>query len=318
MLTHQDFQQLYLGSEQADVTISTDTKEKLQISASSITDCTIYGLVDHAGMPGLAKKLKQSGLDWVSLFDDQREEAALSVAPLLFVIPSDQTNQISLRHSQLFDWIGEHGTYTSSLSFLASPLSLQELARRLRQRLDAVLPDEMEVMLRFFDPRILEVLVPVLSDPQKQAFFSLTRYWWFVDRRGQLQGIQTSFSATDFTESLAIEFPFTLTSAQEGALIDASEPDQIAQLLLSSATEAYQAVPLDQRYDFILKHSAAAKQIGIEALHELALYCAVALLHGGEFATQANWSLVLQAVKNKQISLAQAVAHIDTHTPKVA
>ncbi|MET3119969.1 hypothetical protein AAKU64_004217 [Undibacterium sp. GrIS 1.8] len=301
MLTHHHFQQLYLDSALA--------------SVSSTDDCTLYGLVDHAGMPGLAKKLIQSGLDWVSLFDGQPEEAALSVAPLLFVIPSDQTN---LRNNQLFDWIGEHGTYTSSLSFLASPLSLQDLARGLRLRLDAVLPDEMEVMLRFFDPRILEALVSVLSDHQKQAFFSLARSWWFVDRRGQLQRIQTSFSATDFTESLAIEFPFTLTTAQEGALLDASEPDQVAQLLQSNAQEEYQALPLDQRYDFILKYSAAAKQLGIEALHELALYCAVALLQGEAFATRANWSLVLQAVKNKQISLTQAVAHIDTHTPEAA
>jgi hypothetical protein len=263
----------------------------------------LYGLVDHGGMPGLAKKLDQANIEWVSLFAGSKEENALSVAPLLFRIDTDGSG---VQHRALLNWVGENGAYTSSLLLLASPLSMHELAHRLTRRLDGVLPEDIEIMLRFFDPRIFEQLMQVLSAEQKQAFLSVAHRWWFADRRGKLQDVAAIFSEADIHE-----IPLMLTVAQENALLDASEPDQVAELLLSGVPDEYLALQPPQRHDFILRHVASARLLGITATHELALYCALALLHGEQFATQENWQSGLQGVLAGTMSLEQAAQQFE-------
>lgn len=261
------------------------------------TDSFLYGLIDHAGLPGLAARLTESASEWVSLFDSQDPDI-LSVAPLLFRI---RTGHDDVRQRSLVRWIVQQGTYTSSIVLVASPLSLQQLANRLTVRLDGVLPENMEIRLRFFDPRVFEQLMLVLSLEQKQAFLSAAQRWWFVDRRGHLQEV-----AAEFFEADTFTAPLVLSALQEDALIDASEPDQVAQLLQSGAPDDYQTLPPPERHDFILRHADAARRIGIEATHELALYCVLAMLHGEQFASHEKWQASLQEVQEKKLSLAQA------------
>ncbi len=274
-----------------------------QKHATSDSSDFLYGLADHAGMPGLASKLTQAKAEWVSLFDGSGEESALSVAPLLFRIEVDQSG---IQHRGLVNWIGEHGSYSSSLLLLASPLPLPELARRLTVRLDAVLPQNMDIMLRFFDPRIFEQLMQVFSAEQKHTFLSVADGWWFADRRGQLQEVSAVFSEAD-----PFEAPLMLSIAQEHALLDASEADQVANLLQSTVQDEYLTLPPPIRYDFIVRHMTAARLLGIEATHELALYCALALLQGEQFATQKRWPAALQEVQSGKLSLAQAAEQIE-------
>jgi hypothetical protein len=290
MLTHHDIYELY------------------RTYSAPVSGCILYGLVDHAGMSGLVKKLNQEKTEWISLFDGSKEEGALTVAPILFQIEADQSG---MRHYRLLNWVCERGAYTSSILLLASPLAMPELARRLALRLEAVLPEEIEIMLRFFDPRIFEQLMVVLSEEQKQAFLSVAYCWWFVDRRGQLQDVSAVFAESD-----SFEVPLILTVKQEGFLLDASEPDQVAELLQSGVPDEYQSLPLSERYDFIVRHMAAARLVGIESTHELSLYCALALLHGEHFATQKNWEAALQDVQAGNLSLEQAAEQIEMNESK--
>jgi len=55
----------------------------------------------------------------------------------------------------------------------------------------------------------------------------------------------------------------------------------------------------------------AARLLGIEVTHELALYCALALLQGEKFATQKRWVAALQEVQIGKLSLAQAAEQIE-------
>lgn len=271
-------------------------------SCGAATGRFLYGLIDHAGLPGLAAKLTESASEWVSLFDSQNADI-LSVAPLLFRIRTDQED---IQQRRLVRWIVQQGTYTSSIVLMASPLSLQALARRLTARLDAILPENMDILMRFFDPRVFEQLMLVLSPEQKQAFLGAAQHWWFVDRRGQLQEVAAAFSEAD-----TLTVPLVLSVAQEGALIDASEPDQVAQLLQSGAPDDYQTLPPPERHDFIVRHAEAARLVGIAATHELALYCVLALLHGEQFASQDKWQAALQEVQEKKLSLVQAAEKME-------
>lgn len=264
-------------------------------------DTFLYALVDHAGMPGLSKKLTEAKLNWSNLLGDEKE-STLPAAPLLFPIRAHESNQ---RQDNLLDWMGKRGTYTSSMLLLMSPLPMQTLAQRLAERLDIMLPDNMEVTLRFFDPRIFEQVMQVLAPQQKAAFLSVAHCWWFVDRRGQLQHVDAVFSETDPLAS-----PLRLTQEQEHALVDASEPDQIAQMLGERMPDAYRNLPLPERYDFFVRHMNAARRLGIQTTHELSLYCALALLHGEDFAAQEQWQAALQDVQAGKLSLALAAAQV--------
>ena len=261
----------------------------------------MYCLVDHAGMPGLHRKLVRAQSDWRSLFGGTREEGALSVAPILFRIDSETAAQRGV-----LNWLSEHGRFSSALLFVSSRLGIDQLARCLAQRLDARISGEVEVLLRFYDPRIFEQLLKVLLPSQKKEFLCCADAWWFVGRRGELHEVSAEFQMID-----SFFRPLQLNADQEFALLDASENDQVIEQLKAALPDQYLAVPLPQRYEFVTRHVNAAKQLKISATHELALYCAVALTAGDNFANTPMWDEILCQVSFGEVSFADAVARTD-------
>jgi hypothetical protein len=260
----------------------------------------LFCLADHAGMPGLHRELVRSSTPWCSLFERSSEENALTVAPLLFALDGEAVKE----HSHLLRWVAEHGTFTSSMLLLASPLTLPELGRRLALRLQAEVSEQMPVLLRYFDPRIFEALVPVLTAEQKDVFLGAASCWWYPDRCGQLVRAPTSFSPAD-----TFVVPLRLSANQEFALLDASEVDQVAEQLASAMPENYRGIDGAQRYPFLKHHMAAAIEVDIEATHELALYCGLAMLYGNNFSQLPQWQTLLDKVRSGNINLSDAVAN---------
>lgn len=281
MLTHKDFSELAI----------TDP--------STGRDGRLFALVDHAAIPGLANKLTRVKVPWISLFEGSRDEGALSVAPLLFPIG---VNQKSPQQTELFNWIGQRGTYSSSLLFLMSPLSMVELSCGLARRLDAALPDEMDVFLRYFDTRVFESLLSVLSELQLRHFLSIGSSWWFCDRFGKLRHVSGSYTAHD-----SFVQPMVISSLQEAELLDASEADQVAELLLENVPREFSALTPGENFEFIIRHMTAAKLFGVQTTHEHAIYCTLALLNGENFIIEDKWTRALQDFKNKRHSLIQAI-----------
>jgi hypothetical protein len=260
-----------------------------------------YCLVDHAGMPGLHRELVRAESEWRSLFEGMREVGALSVAPLLIHIePRTPAGRGLLR------WLSEHGTFASALLFVASPLLIDQLARRLAKRLDACISEDSVVLLRFYDPRIFEQLLNILTVEQRQGFLCCAKNWWFVSRRGELQGESAEVQLVD-----SFLPPLRLSAIQEFALLDASEGDQVIEQLQAALPDLYSAFPLSMRYDFVSRHIAAARELKISATHELALYCAMALAIGENFSSLPEWDEILCKVRDGEVHLADAVAQID-------
>ena len=272
-------------------------------TSSAESDGKLYALVDHGGMPGLVKQLDRASVTWISLFSGSRDEGALKVAPLLILM---DFNHGQAQLEKLSRWICEHGAFSSSVLFLASPLRMEDLSRRLATRLDATLPDNMDVVLRYFDARVFEQLMLVLSTEQKRAFLNVANRWWFINRRGELEVVDAAFSGTNTSE-----IPLSLSAYQEGALIDASEPDQVAAILQPAVPVQYASLAPELRYDFIVRQIVAARLLGIRATHELALYCSMALLHGEEFAEQDPWAASLDKIKKGMRSLTQALEEME-------
>jgi hypothetical protein len=263
----------------------------------------LYALIDHGGMPGLVKQLTSTGQAWVSLFQRSREEGAITVAPILLTLESNPENKTK---NKTLNWISERSAFSSSLLLLVSPLSLEDLARRLAKRLDAQLPDNMDVMLRYFDTRIFAELMTVLDAQQKAAFLSPAQQWWYVDRRGVLQTIDSMFTNND-----AFNSPLKLTTQQQNTLIENSEPDQIAELLFNNIPNEFEQLPPKNRFDFIQKHRQAAEALNINSTHEKSFYCAIALIQGEDFASQPAWQNGLAQVKSGLITLQKLAQKIE-------
>jgi hypothetical protein len=203
--------------------ISQSIRDVCASHAATHPDEFFYLLVDHAGMPGLQRKLTHTNVEWASLFEGTTQANALSVAPLLIRIGSSSQR---LCGDVFLSWVCERGAYSSSLIIVASQLTIRELSVRLTARLDAKISDDMDVLLRFFDPRVFEQLVRCLTDEQRNVFLSPASFWWYVDRRGELQAVQAQFSNDESFVS-----PLILSSPQEHELVDASEPDQVEEQL---------------------------------------------------------------------------------------
>jgi hypothetical protein len=256
--------------------------------ASAFPANRLYCLVDHAGMPGLHAELMRAGVPWTSLFAASREAEALKAAPLLF--PLDE--EARKAHSQLLPWVARHGSFTSSMIMLSSPLALDELGRRLARRMNARISENMEVLLRYFDPRVFEALIPELEADQRDAFTGVADCWWYVDRTGNPVPQRAAYDAADSFDS-----PIVLSAQQEFALVDASEIDQVAAQVHSTVPDLYMPMGAPQRVAFLRRQMAAANAEGIVATHELALYCGLALMYGEDFSLESPWPEVLEQVR---------------------
>lgn len=257
-------------------------------------DSNLYFLLDHAGMPGLHRQLLASSVEWSSLFDCSREANALQVAP--FLVLAGSVGQLRMfRH--LFKWIGEHGTYSSSVVMLTTPLDIGGLRNRLAARLDVMFSENMEAMLRFFDPRVLESLVSILSAEQAEPFFGAAESWRYVDRSGKLVNFNTKFDPQNNFSA-----PLLLTQRQEIALLDACEIDQVLNLLRENFSNLLRTVPPADQPAFVSESIGMAKQGGVESVFKFSIFTATILMYRKRFADGAERERLLDELKRNDFA----------------
>lgn len=192
---------------------------------------------------------------------------------------------------------------TSGVTWLASDLSRQDLALALSLRTEATLPQNLPVFLRLADARVLPVIYEVLSEPQREAFFSLASTWCHLDRQHEL-------SQLPLTKSREAGFnpPLCLTDAQEQALLKAAEPDAVLHLLATHDNEALETVSSNMRHAFVVQQMNRAAQWGLSTPADMAMYCSIALSHGHDFDLQPAWSARLQDIKLGRLTVAQLIS----------
>jgi hypothetical protein len=142
-----------------------------------------------------------------------------------------------------------------SISFLFSSLDFDQLSHALRQRLDVLCEDRSEWQMKFFDTRSLDVLDRVLSGDQRQVFFGITKEWWHLDRRCQLQRIQGGDVGEDLYQS-----PLLLSEQQAKALIDESLPDSVLYALSLTDGDLLAEFDSGTRYEICTRSLAEATE----------------------------------------------------------
>ena len=250
---------------------------------------SVYFLIDHAGMPGLHRRLRNSSVQWSSLFESSREANALEVAPFLVLAGSEGRLRM---FRDLFAWIGANGTYSSSVVLLTSPLDMANLRRRLAARLDATLSENMEAMLRFYDPRVLESLFRILPAVQARTFFSVAESWAYVDRAGKLASVATTFDPED--NFIA---PLVLGEKEEFALLESCEIDQVLDLLRQNVPALMATLPLAEQSTFVDRAIGLARQHGVDSVYKFSVYAAVGLAQGEAFVNGPQGRQFLENLK---------------------
>lgn len=269
----------------------------------------LWALVNHAGVPGFDAHLQKEGIPRESLFGEPAVAAARQVAPLLFALPGLGDP----RCQRLLSWLADHGSFTGSLLFLWSELPAAALHARLAHRTNARLHDGEEVVLRYFDARVFEALLPVLTPAQRAAWLEPARCWWYVDRAGLLQGCDGSPGMPQAHDPL--NPALQLDATQFGALLDGTEPDQVAYLLRQRVPEPFLRVEPPARHAFVLRQMQQARGAWqLASTQDFALYCALALLRGEDFALTPKWQRALQRVKAGELTLAQATRQVEDET----
>lgn len=263
----------------------------------------LYLLADHAGLPCLSRELRTNGIDWINLFGDDKRPALTSASPLLIEVKFSNGRPVK---RQFLQWLQENGQHSSSVLLMASPLGTQGLAQALSKRVDGILSEGEEIVIRFFDTRVLPKLMGVMKDDERKVWLSIASGWWFTNRDGMTEHIESEYQLHD-----NLHPPLSLSDDQMSRLLDASEVDQIAYLLESNVPEQFQIINPVDRYRLLRAKMTTAKELGITKLGDLALYCGLALLHGSDFDVQPPWNDVLLRVKASEMTLAQAVELVD-------
>ena len=208
----------------------------------------------------------------------------------------------------------DDGCYASALSVIDSDLPLHDIANALTARCEAQLPDNFDVLLRYFDTRILASLMSVLTSAQLAAFFSCASQWRYADRNGRLvQAFSTESKVADvFTP------PLQFSAAQQNALIQAGEVDAVIDVLTRNKLEPLLDMPYPARHPTVQRQFVTAGQWGLSSTPDLASYCTLALLLGEGFESQAPWDSLLAAVKRGEFNLREAIAEVEKNKSGLA
>lgn len=255
----------------------------------------LYALIDGAQIEGASKQIRDWKTDFAqALFSDTKEASLTDISPwLVSAHQGDREERFLQRNIEL------QGA-THSVTWIISPLSADALYQSLRRRMDAKLPGNMEMLLRYFDTYRLPDLHRVLDEVQRKDFFGCANAWLFIDRQGELAVIDSEFSEHDSHAELVF------SEAQEHAILDASFPDELLRILEKDQQDLVESLPPQERYDRVKTLIEQAKTYGIEGAKDLLYFCIVGLSEGDGFDSQPEWANILTKVKTDNLAFADA------------
>jgi Domain of unknown function (DUF4123) len=276
----------------------------LEVLESSFADCRsgrtkLWAIVDPASYPAAWLEFGRVPDRSVvkNLFEDTPQSQDQSVSPLLISF-KEIASEIQPR---LIEVAMEH----PAVVWLASDLVPQRLAKALSRKFSAEIPERQPITLRYCDPRVLPELWRVLNAQQQALLAEGVQAWWWLDRQNELQ--RWSFKTSPSKAPAAGEPTIALTDAQVHALLDASFPDRVMNLLARTTTLLPKAFDRAQRHTFVTSGISSAGAFGLVSEMDCAQYIGVALQQGPDFASQESWEPLMNAVATKQLSFSDAI-----------
>ena len=250
-----------------------------------------YALLDAAQIPDLADEMRRGALrnlPCLSLFSEAPEENGngRDAAPYLFHLSAGPDSHCAIAYT------AQKALETYAVSWLISPLNMSVLAKRLTQRTEAQLTENMEVLLRFYDTRILPNLSRVLSPEQAAMVFGVAHAWRYADRAGQLQSCECQFADED-----AFSAPLEFNQTQENKLTALAFPDAVLEQLHDGQSDLMTSMNRAEQHAFVARQITKLNVMGIESMPEILIYCVLALAEGENFAERMPWKEKMDAIK---------------------
>ena len=248
--------------------VSQILKSRLMTPESIAEGRRAYALVDgallQASLPALrAQWPARRGISLLTGADDD----ALEVGPLLYELSVEELGEAAAE--QFFN--GEAGQ--SVASFIVSPLGPKALAAHLAPLVEVQLADQKTVIMRFFDPRVLEFWLADLP-ANYQAYLAQgvrALVQWDSDLQVQVYAFEPP------TEPPAVVFPMKLSERQEDDFLTACYPHTFVERFRTEHAELLVQIPPEQRYRFFREQMARCRSHGIEGAPAMEMYCALAI-----------------------------------------
>lgn len=137
------------------------TDRQSAVYAHLRTQIGLFAVLDAARDPDILPRLKDSGVEHSSLYEERDGEDLATFGPWLAKLPPDH---VFLEDLVRDGWGKSWGVY------LTCRLPFAELRRHLRQFLLAKLPDGRQVCFRYYDPRVLRTYMPTCSADEMARF----------------------------------------------------------------------------------------------------------------------------------------------------
>lgn len=196
-----------------------------------------------------------------SLFESARTVDADAVAPWLLTPPPE------LRDLWLQRSLALAQERPAVLWLIGGPKAPDAVFRQLTERLDVVLDDDTEMLLRFYDPRVIDELTSCLETEPHQAFFGAFKTWAYLNRDGLLCRVSPASSV----RSDGYQSPMHLSAKASAALLLSSEAGQVLIETLKRWPDDLQAMPKHQQFDLAKACCRQADSLNMDNLADKVL-----------------------------------------------
>lgn len=226
-----------------------------------------YALVDAAQVPELrSAAFLARPFPHVSLFSLTQEHGIAKYGPLLILVDAGPGSDVVRRVVRTM----RHGW---TVSWLSSPLALNDLADHLAGHLNGELADGRDVLVRYYDPRLLAAFIAHLDEQTKTALLGPICQWAWWDRDLSWMTVQggneSKSSCITHTKISAVTQEAMAAAAKNdlfnSALLEDSEPDEFSSWLPHTL------------YHAVCRQLDRAEKLGLKQSADLLLFLSLAL-----------------------------------------
>jgi hypothetical protein len=256
-----------------------------------------------AAWPELRSLVNPSAIS--SLFDDTPFARDEAVAPML--IHLDGVNDSALAH------LVKIAVEYPAVVWLKTRMAQKALLDSLRAKLRAEIHNERAVTLRYYDPRVLPVLVQILRPDQQGILGADIDEWLWLDRQAILKSWIPEPHRTSERDDPFFRRVLSLSDAQVNTLLAASFPDRVVNLLVQDNATLLRPFNAPSRHALVVAAITRARTFDLESEFDCATFVTLALQLGPTFEAQNDWAPLLSRVKSKEMTLSDALEQWETH-----
>ena len=168
------------------------------------------------------------------------------------------------------------------LSLIVSDAPLPDLLMSLKNLTEVVHDDGTEWVMRYYDPLILPYWLEILHVDQREIALAGIVEWLYIDAAGQ----PTSIAYRDARgRPLLDNKPMRLSQYQCDILMHKAMPFMIMHQLQIDDPQVLEAVPCDERYQFLSQQLEKAQAYRLASVTDIKSYCMLSLMFGPDFDT---------------------------------